>query len=92
MALACDLRVASDNCTMGLNEVALGIPVPDYWAQLMVCFSLIVTTALSFRCAVGPNKVALGFPVPEFWAELRMCFSHVAMLLCNLNLVAINDE
>lgn len=35
MALACDVRVATDTCTMGLNEVALGIPVPDYWAQLM---------------------------------------------------------
>lgn len=35
MALACDLRVATESLTMGLNEVALGIPIPDYWAQLM---------------------------------------------------------
>lgn len=36
MALACDLRFMTENGAIGLNEVALGIPVPDYWAQLMV--------------------------------------------------------
>eukprot|EP00208_Stichococcus_sp_RCC1054_P003301 CAMPEP_0206141370 /NCGR_PEP_ID=MMETSP1473-20131121/12685_1 /ASSEMBLY_ACC=CAM_ASM_001109 /TAXON_ID=1461547 /ORGANISM="Stichococcus sp, Strain RCC1054" /LENGTH=267 /DNA_ID=CAMNT_0053535911 /DNA_START=273 /DNA_END=1076 /DNA_ORIENTATION=+ len=35
MALACDLRFMTENGAIGLNEVALGIPVPDYWAQLM---------------------------------------------------------
>jgi hypothetical protein len=36
LALACDIRLASDSCSIGLNEVALGIPVPAFWAQLMV--------------------------------------------------------
>ena len=33
--LASDVRVISDVTACGLNEVALGIPVPGYWAQLM---------------------------------------------------------
>ena len=35
LALCCDARVMTDNGTIGLNEVALGIPVPLYWARLM---------------------------------------------------------
>jgi 3,2-trans-enoyl-CoA isomerase len=38
-ALCCDYRVINteNNPTMGLNEVALGIPVPAYWARVMTC-------------------------------------------------------
>ena len=35
LALCCDARVMTDNGHIGLNEVALGIPVPLYWARLM---------------------------------------------------------
>ena len=35
-ALCCDARIMTDFGTFGLNEVALGIPVPEYWGQLMV--------------------------------------------------------
>ncbi len=36
LALCCDYRVMTDFGNIGLNEVALGIPVPAYWAQLML--------------------------------------------------------
>ncbi|KAJ9534942.1 hypothetical protein QJQ45_029607 [Haematococcus lacustris] len=36
MSLCCDHRVITSNGTLGLNEVQLGIPVPKYWAALMV--------------------------------------------------------
>lgn len=35
LALCCDYRVMTDFGQIGLNEVALGIPVPEYWALLM---------------------------------------------------------
>ncbi len=35
LALCCDYRVMTDFGNIGLNEVAIGIPVPAYWAQLM---------------------------------------------------------
>lgn len=35
LAMCCDARVLSENSKIGLNEVALGIPVPRYWAKLM---------------------------------------------------------
>lgn len=35
VALCCDARFITPNGTMGLNEVALGIPVPKYWATIM---------------------------------------------------------
>ena len=35
LALTCDYRVMTDFGTIGLNEVALGIPVPEYWSHLM---------------------------------------------------------
>lgn len=35
LALSCDYRVMTDFGQIGLNEVAIGIPVPAYWAQLM---------------------------------------------------------
>jgi 3,2-trans-enoyl-CoA isomerase len=37
LALCCDRRAitAAKGSAMGLNEVALGIPVPKYWARLM---------------------------------------------------------
>ena len=36
VALCCDYRVQSDTGTFGLNEVALGIPVPKFWARRFV--------------------------------------------------------
>ncbi|KAI8475433.1 MAG: enoylCoA hydratase/isomerase [Monoraphidium minutum] len=35
LSLCCDARFMTPNGSMGLNEVALGIPVPKYWASLM---------------------------------------------------------
>lgn len=38
IALCCDERIVlrTEKFSMGLNEAALGIPVPRYWAQLML--------------------------------------------------------
>ena len=35
IALCCDARIMTAAGSIGLNEVALGIPVPRYWAELM---------------------------------------------------------
>ena len=35
LALCCDFRVMTDAGHMGLNEVALGIAVPEFWGALM---------------------------------------------------------
>jgi len=35
LALSCDYRIMTTAAQIGLNEVALGIPVPEYWAKLM---------------------------------------------------------
>ena len=35
LALCCDYRVMSEEGNIGLNEVVLGIPVPEYWTMLM---------------------------------------------------------
>ncbi|KAI8897033.1 ClpP/crotonase-like domain-containing protein [Globomyces pollinis-pini] len=35
LSMCCDYRIATDDVTMGLNEVALGIPVPAVWIKLM---------------------------------------------------------
>jgi len=36
LALCCDYRVITQDGSMGLNEVALGIPVPIFWVKLMI--------------------------------------------------------
>ena len=35
LALCCDYRVMTEQGSIGLNEVALGISVPKYWGMLM---------------------------------------------------------
>ena len=35
LALTCDYRIQSQQGTFGLNETALGVPVPPFWAMLM---------------------------------------------------------
>lgn len=35
LALCCDVRVITEDGSMGLNEVALGMPVPLYWVRRM---------------------------------------------------------
>lgn len=35
LSLCCDYRVMTESGHIGLNEVALGIPVPLFWARLM---------------------------------------------------------
>ncbi|KAI8590889.1 ClpP/crotonase-like domain-containing protein [Geranomyces variabilis] len=35
LAMACDYRIITENGSMGLNEVAIGIPVPAKWIKLM---------------------------------------------------------
>jgi 3,2-trans-enoyl-CoA isomerase len=48
LSLCCDYRVAVENATMGLNETALGIPVPAYWVKLL---GTIVGPAISDKMA-----------------------------------------
>ncbi|KAJ3276620.1 dodecenoyl-CoA isomerase [Terramyces sp. JEL0728] len=36
LSLVCDYRIATPDMSMGLNEVALGITVPEYWMKLLV--------------------------------------------------------
>lgn len=36
LSLCCDYRIMTDFGNIGLNEVALGIPVPKFWSLLMV--------------------------------------------------------
>ena len=36
VALCCDYRVQTTSGSFGLNEVALGISVPKYWAELFL--------------------------------------------------------
>lgn len=36
MCMAADFRIASTHLSIGLNEVAIGLPVPAYWARLLV--------------------------------------------------------
>ena len=35
LALTCDYRIQTQQGTIGLNETALGVPVPPFWAMLM---------------------------------------------------------
>ena len=35
LALCCDYRLLTANGSMGLNEAALSMPVPDYWMRVM---------------------------------------------------------
>jgi enoyl-CoA hydratase/carnithine racemase len=49
LALCCDYRIQSEKGTLGLNEVALGIPVPKYWCgstdrlNTLILFATIVS-------------------------------------------------
>jgi len=43
LSLCCDFRIITSDGSMGLNEVALGIPVPTYWVEF-------------FRAAVGQRQ------------------------------------
>ena len=36
IAMCCDYRIMSEKGHIGLNEVALGIPVPIYWTELFL--------------------------------------------------------
>lgn len=54
IALCCDYRImdrSSVSPCIGLNEVALGIPVPKYWSQLMCRVMGSVAVAEGFLCA-----------------------------------------
>ena len=35
LAMCCDFRIVTQDASMGLNEVAIGISVPAYWIKLM---------------------------------------------------------
>jgi Delta3-Delta2-enoyl-CoA isomerase len=48
LSLCCDYRVATEDATMGLNETALGIPVPQFWAKLL---ATIVGSSVSDKMA-----------------------------------------
>lgn len=36
LAMCCDFRIVTADASMGLNEVAIGIPVPAHWIKLMI--------------------------------------------------------
>ncbi|KAJ3310152.1 hypothetical protein HDV04_005346 [Boothiomyces sp. JEL0838] len=36
LSLVCDYRIATPDVSMGLNEVALGLTVPEYWMKLLL--------------------------------------------------------
>jgi len=36
LAMCCDFRIVTEDATMGLNEVALGISVPKNWVKVMI--------------------------------------------------------
>lgn len=40
MSLCCDYRLAMSETSIGLNEVAIGLAVPRYWARLLIRTSL----------------------------------------------------
>lgn len=63
IALACDARFMTPNGSMGLNEVALGIPVPRYWAALMgrtIGHAAAERLVLSGRMVAAPEALSLG--------------------------------
>ncbi|KAF8064621.1 Eci1 [Scenedesmus sp. PABB004] len=65
IALACDARLmVGGRGAIGLNEVALGIPVPKFWAGLM---ARVVGTAHAERLLLGGTMVA-----PERALELGL--------------------
>merc|ERR1712224_530821 len=64
LALCCDFRIITANCSMGLNEVALGIPVG------MEFLDSYVVTFMSPSTQWYARNVALGIPVPSHWIEL----------------------
>jgi len=84
LALCCDYRVITNDGAMGLNEVALGIPVPRYWIPLMAQVighrhaERVLTTGVMIPCkqlvewnmvdAVVENREDL---MPNAVAELR---------------------
>src|SRR5271170_2188409 len=36
LAMCCDFRIVTEDVTMGLNEVAIGISVPRMWVKVMI--------------------------------------------------------
>jgi 3,2-trans-enoyl-CoA isomerase len=36
ISMCCDCRIALESSSLGLNEVALGIPVPKYWCAILI--------------------------------------------------------
>lgn len=60
LSLLCDSRIMTEAGTIGLNEVALGIPVPYYWVQAMCQ----VSQRFSFRVTDVENK-SHQFPVVD---------------------------
>lgn len=36
LAMCCDFRIVTKDASMGLNEVAIGISVPEHWVSLMI--------------------------------------------------------
>jgi Delta3-Delta2-enoyl-CoA isomerase len=36
LAMCCDFRIVTEDASMGLNEVALGIAVPKHWVKVMI--------------------------------------------------------
>eukprot|EP01026_Neomeris_dumetosa_P041729 TRINITY_DN3462_c0_g5_i1.p2 TRINITY_DN3462_c0_g5~~TRINITY_DN3462_c0_g5_i1.p2 ORF type:complete len:262 (-),score=30.67 TRINITY_DN3462_c0_g5_i1:277-1062(-) len=63
IALCCDYRILSTISTIGLNEVALGIPVPKYWGEVMgriIGHGRAEKLLLSAKMCKAKEAVALG--------------------------------
>jgi len=58
LALCCDYRIIAANGSMGLNEVAIGIPVPTYWIKLMA--SVVGTRQADYILQTGQQTPAEG--------------------------------
>lgn len=57
LSLLCDSRIMTEAGTIGLNEVALGIPVPYYWVQAMC---QLIGQGQAYRMLMGARLVAPG--------------------------------
>ncbi|KAK9858379.1 hypothetical protein WJX84_012149 [Apatococcus fuscideae] len=59
LSLLCDGRIMTEAGTIGLNEVALGIPVPYYWVQVMC---QLIGQGQAYRMLMGARLATLKYP------------------------------
>ena len=72
LALTCDYRIQTYQGNIGLNETALGVPVPPFWAMLMTS---IIGQVCCWLCA-GHNAPGCGWCPHACPGENQPCRSH----------------